>query len=193
MTPSLTPVRPGRWDITAYTLDTVQTVFVGLFCTLKSSMENPSLRVSGNGSSASNWKAISTMKDHVLGHETTMSALGNPESFRIVKLREDKVKEKEKAKVDSKELVMCTLVKNKHKTMICGYKKIVFGGPRARKARKAFRKERTIFLKVILVSFIEKKVQTKITNHTKERVKIRGEKENKIPFSIKTFCIRIDK
>ena len=103
-------------------------------------------------------KAISTMKDHVLGHGTTMSTFGNPESFRIVKLKEEKVEEKEKAKVDSKELVMRTFVKNKHKTMISGYKKIVFGGPRARKARKTFRKERTIFLKVILVSFIKKKV-----------------------------------
>ena len=122
-----------------------------------------------------------------------MSTFGNPESFRIVKLREGKVKEKEKAKVDSKELVMCTLVKNKHKTMISGYKKIVFGGPRARKARKAFPKERTKFAKVILLSFIEKKVQTKITDHTKERGNIRGEKENKIPFSIRTLCIRIAK
>ena len=53
------------------------------------------------------------MKDHVFGHGTTTSMFGNPESFRIVKLQE-KVKEKEKANVDSKELVMHTLVKNKH-------------------------------------------------------------------------------
>ena len=39
--------------VTAYTLHTVQTVFVELFCTPKSSMENPSLRVSGRGSNAS--------------------------------------------------------------------------------------------------------------------------------------------
>ena len=35
-------------NITAYTLENVRTVFVELFCTPESSMENPSLRVSGN-------------------------------------------------------------------------------------------------------------------------------------------------
>ena len=42
-----------KMTVTAYTLDTVQTVFVELFCTPKSSMVNPSLRVIGHGSSAS--------------------------------------------------------------------------------------------------------------------------------------------
>ena len=80
--------------------------------------------------------------------------------------------------MDSKELVMHTFVKNKHKTMIGGQKKIVFGGPRVRKARKAFRKERTNFLKVIFVPSIEKKVQIKITNRLlaePSRVKIGAE------------------
>ena len=35
--------------VTAYTLDAERTVFVELFRTPKSSMENPSLRVSGHG------------------------------------------------------------------------------------------------------------------------------------------------
>ena len=34
-----------------YTLGAMKTVFVELFCTLENSMENPSLRVSGHGSS----------------------------------------------------------------------------------------------------------------------------------------------
>ena len=38
-------------DVTAYTLEAVKTVFVELFCTPKSSMENPSLRVNGHGGS----------------------------------------------------------------------------------------------------------------------------------------------
>ena len=37
--------------VTAYTLDTVQPFFVELFCTPRSSMLNPSLRVSGQGGS----------------------------------------------------------------------------------------------------------------------------------------------
>ena len=37
-----------RMDIPAYTFETARTVFVELFCAPKSSMENPSLRVSGH-------------------------------------------------------------------------------------------------------------------------------------------------
>ena len=39
--------------VTAYTLDSFQAVFVELFCSPKISMESPSLRSSGQGSSAS--------------------------------------------------------------------------------------------------------------------------------------------
>ena len=38
-------------NVTAYTFQAVKTVFVELFCTPKSSMENPSLRVSGHSGS----------------------------------------------------------------------------------------------------------------------------------------------
>ena len=38
-------------NVTAYTLDAVQRVFVELFCSPKSSMENPSLLVCGHGGS----------------------------------------------------------------------------------------------------------------------------------------------
>ena len=38
-------------NVTANTLDAVQTVFVDFFCSPKSSMENPSLRVNGHGGS----------------------------------------------------------------------------------------------------------------------------------------------
>ena len=111
---------------------------------------------------------------------------GNPESFRIVMSKDEKVKEKARPKVDPKELVTHTLVKNKHKTIIGGQKKTVFGGPRVRKARKAFRKERTNFLKAILVLF-KTKIQTRSSSPTKERVKIRVEEEEKV------FCLRIAK
>ena len=36
-------------NVAAYTFDTVRTVFVELFCTPRSSIENPSLRASGYG------------------------------------------------------------------------------------------------------------------------------------------------
>ena len=38
-------------NVTVYIFEAVKTVFVELFCTPKSSMENPSLRVSGHGGS----------------------------------------------------------------------------------------------------------------------------------------------
>ena len=61
--------------------------------------------------------AFLMMKDRVFGHGTTTSMLGSPESFRIVKSKEEKVKEKVKAKVYSKELVRHSLVKKKHKIL----------------------------------------------------------------------------
>ena len=86
-----------------------------------------------------------------------------------------------KAKVASKELVRHTLVKNKLKTLSGGQKKIVFGGPRVKKARKFLRKVRTTFLKVILVPIIQKRVQITNITLTKEEVRIRREKEKKVP------------
>ena len=56
--------------------------------------------------------------------------------FRTAKLKEEKLKAKvlAKAEVVSKELARHTLVKNRHKTLNGGQKKIVFGGPRVKKA-----------------------------------------------------------
>ena len=186
-------------NVTDYTLEPVKTVFVELFCSPKSSMENPSLRVSGHGMAApaqpsslkitlkmsmdnglltkqlSN-KAKLMMKDRVFRHGTTTSMVGSPESFRIAKSKEEKVK----AKVDSEELVRHTLVKNKLKTL-SGGQKIVLGGQRVQEARKAPRKVRTTFLKVILVPIIQKRVQAKNITLTKEEVRIRREKEKTAP------------
>ena len=77
-------------------------------------------------------KVTLMMKDRVFGHGTTMSMLGNPLSSKVAKLKEEKAKEKVKAKVDSKALVEHTLVKNKHRTVNGGRKKIVLGGPRVK-------------------------------------------------------------
>ena len=111
------------------------------------------------------------MKDHVVGHGTTTSMLGSPECCRIAKLQEEKVKEKAKAKVDAKELVRHTVVKKKHKILFGGQKKMVFGGPGVQKARKALRKVRTTFLKVILEPIIKKRVQMMNITRTKGRGK----------------------
>ena len=49
--------------VIAKTLDSVQTVFVELFCSRKISMENPSLRVSGHGGSASRTFTVENYAD----------------------------------------------------------------------------------------------------------------------------------
>ena len=93
-------------NVTVYTLEAVKTVFLELFCSPKSSMENPSLRVSRHGGSTSRtfivedyvedehgqWGAdelvnevILMMKDRVFGYGTTTSILGNPHPSKVVK------------------------------------------------------------------------------------------------------------
>ena len=75
----------------------------------------------------------------------TTRKLGSPDRSKVAKRGEEKAKEKEKVKVDSKELEEHSLVKRKHRTLSGGQKKIVLGGPRVRKARKALRKEKIPF------------------------------------------------
>ena len=113
------------------------------------------------------------MKDHVFGHGTTTRTFGSLDRLKVAKGEEEKDKEKARAKEDSKELVTHTLVKNKHKTMIGGQKKIVFGGEKGRKAEKAFRKERANYPISILGLFLKEKVPTRRSSQTKERVKNR--------------------
>ena len=130
-------------------------------------MENLSLFMSGHGGSTNRtfivedypedeygqWatdevtgeNAFLMMGDRVFGHGTTTSMLGSPESFRIVKPKEEKVNEKVKAKVYSKEQSL------------------------------------VVFLKVILVPIIQKRVQAKNITLTKEEVRIRREKEKTAP------------
>ena len=88
-------------NVTVYTLEAVKT---GV-CGIESSMENPSLRVSGHVSSmnrafivddfaedefgqrAEDWRARLTllMKDHVSGHGTTLSVPGSPDHSRAAR------------------------------------------------------------------------------------------------------------
>ena len=74
-------------------------------------------------------------------------------------------------------------MKNKDKILNGGQKKTVFGGPRTKKARKTLRKAKTNFLKVILVSIINNRVQMVNITRTKEEVRIRREKEKKVPLA----------
>ena len=52
---------------------------------------------------------------------------------------QEKVKEKEKAKVDSKEREERSLVKNKHRILNGSLQRVVLGGPKEEEARKVLR------------------------------------------------------
>ena len=99
----------------AYTLEAVKSVLKELFCTAKSSKENPSLRVSGHGGSTSRTFIVENCAEDEYGHWAIDEVTGeqgyiddegscswtwdnneyvwHPESFRIVKTKEEKVKE----------------------------------------------------------------------------------------------------
>ena len=63
-------------NVTAYTFEAVKTVFVELFCTPKSSMENPSLRVSGTGSSTNRTFIVEDRAEDDFGHWATDDVVG---------------------------------------------------------------------------------------------------------------------
>ena len=94
-------------------------------------------------------KVTLMMQDRVFGHGTTTSILGSPDRSKGRQVRRRKSKGKgKKAKEDSKELEEYSLVKNKHRTLNGGQKKIVLGGPKEREARKVSRKVMEAFRKV---------------------------------------------
>ena len=58
-------------NVTAYTFEAVRTVFVELFCPSKSSMENPSLLVSGHGSSMNRTFIVEDCAEDDFGQRST--------------------------------------------------------------------------------------------------------------------------
>ena len=63
-------------DVTADTFEAVRTVFVELFCAPKSSMENPSLRVSGHGSSTNRTFIVEDCAEDDFGRWATDEVTG---------------------------------------------------------------------------------------------------------------------
>ena len=162
----------GEWMSLLSTLDAVQTLFVELFCAPKSSVENPSLRVSGHGGSMSrtkwtvgcwrsNWwaKAILMMKNRVFGHGTTTCNLGSPDRSQVVKWREEKIKERKKGKCGFKRIGKAFLVKNKHKTLKKWSEENMLGSPKVNEARKFIQKARKVLREVVFALIIQKQVQ----------------------------------
>ena len=63
-------------NVISYTFEAVRTVFVDLFCTPQSSMENPSLRVSGHGSSMNRTFIVEDCAEDDFGQWATDEATG---------------------------------------------------------------------------------------------------------------------
>ena len=101
---------------------------------------------------------------------------------------------KEKAKVDSKELAMCTLVKNKHKTMIGGQKKLVFWWSKGKKGRKGLSKGKNTFSESDSRTLLQEKGSDKEFQSNKGTSKDqRRKKERKSLFSFRILCLRVAK
>ena len=65
-----------RVNVTAYTFEAVRTVFVEIFCTPKSSMENPSLRVNRHGGSTSKTFILEDYIEDEIGQWATDEVTG---------------------------------------------------------------------------------------------------------------------
>ena len=63
-------------NVTAYTFDAVQTIFVDLLCTPKSSMENHALRVSGHGGGTKRTFIVENYAEDEYGQRATDEATG---------------------------------------------------------------------------------------------------------------------
>ena len=121
------------------------------------------------------------MKDRVYGHGTTTSMLGSPVDSKVAKLKEEKAKEKEKAKMDSKELMKHTLAKNKHRTQNGGQKKIVVRRSRVKKGKKGSSEGKNYFSESDFRACQPAKSTSNNSTHAKEETKMRKEKARTMP------------
>ena len=93
-------------------------------------------------------------------------------------------KEKEKAKVDSKEKEEHSLVENKHRTLNGGQKKIVLGGTKEHEARRACQKAMMAFRKVVVVHINQKITGSDFNAHKGRGKTLKGKgKEGAYPQS----------
>ena len=186
-----------RVDVTAYTFKAVRAIYVDLFCTPKSSMENCSPRVNRYGGSISKTFIVEDFSedefgqwatDEVTGEEgyiddegscfwawTTTSVPGSPDQSGA-KNKRGKDKAKERAKVDQKEPEEDSFVKSKHRHQNCGLEKIVLGGPKENEARKAHRKVMKASGRVDFVLTRQERAQAVILTRTQAEARIKKER-----------------
>ena len=167
-------------SVPAFRLETVKTVFMELFCTPKSSTENPSLRSSGHSGSTSRTFIVEDYAEDEYGQWVTDEVTGEQgymdderscfwtwddieyvwqcRKFKDRQLKKRKVKEKEKAREDSKEKEEYSLVENKHRILNGSLKKMVLGGPKQEEARGVHRKVKITSLKMAFALTYQKRM-----------------------------------
>ena len=174
------------------------TLFVELFCTPKSSMKNPSLRVSGHGSSMNRTFIVEDCAEVDFGQLATDEVTGGEQGYidderscfwtwgdnektwqsRPFKGRPGEEKKrknaKEKVKGDPKGPEEHSPVMNKHKILNGGQRRTLLGGPKERKARKACQKATMAFRRVVFLLY-----QARIKSRTMARERTKKEEARK--------------
>ena len=172
-------------NVTVYTFEAVKTVFVELFCTPKSSMENPALRVSGHGGSTNRvTKAILMTRNHVSGRGTIMSMHGNPKFFRTAKLKEEKGEGKGvgKGKVGFKRTGEAYLGEEQTQdTEWWSEEDCTWWSKGKKRQERVFERQQSTFLKVVSIPTIQRKVQKMIFNRVEDEERLRKDNVWKVP------------
>ena len=159
-------------NVPAYTFESVRTVFVELFRTPKSSMENPSLRVSGHIRSMNRTFIVEDYaeddfaqwaKDEVIGEQ------GYIDDERSCFWAWDDTREMKKRKRQRTGTEWWS-------------EEDLRGGPKERKARKACQKAMMVFRRVVFARTSPTKMQARIFPKTKAEKRIKKEKAKKEPF-----------
>ena len=177
--------------VIAYTFDVVRTLFVELFCTPRSSIENPSLRVSGYGNDRNRSFLVGESAEDEYGQWATDEITGEQGyvdderscfwtwddkeyawQSRLFKGRQLKRRrEKEKEKGNPRNMEKHFLAKNKNKSRNVGrQKRTLLGGSKA-KERKALQKAR--------VDLDSTKVDTSLIHKTREQARTNKVKKAK--------------
>ena len=160
-------------------------------------MENPSLRVSGYGSSMNRTFIVENCAEDDFGQWATDEVTGeqgyidnerscfwtwddNEYAWQSRPLKGRQVKRRNgKGKADPRGPEEHSLAKNKHKILNVRHKRTLLGGPKERKARKAGQKATKAFGRVAFVLTSQITVQARTTPRTKTKERTKNEKVRK--------------
>ena len=120
--------------------------------------------------------------DHVSGHGTALSVPGSQDHSRAARLKEDREREKEKAKDDPKVPEEHSLKMNRYKIPSEWSEEAFASCPKERKARKACQKATMVYRRVVFALTSPTKVQARTFPKTKAEERIKKENAKKEPF-----------